>query len=174
MKKVIWFTGLSGAGKTTLATGLVDFCRDKNLSSILIDGDDVRSGLSSDLDFSENSRYENIRRIAEISKLLLKQLDCVIVSTISPAEELRDAAKKIIGDDQFVLIYVSTPIKICIKRDSKGLYKKSNAGLIKDLTGIGSKFEVPENYDFIIDTSETNKKDALVLLKNFVRVKQKK
>ena len=68
MKKVIWFTGLSGAGKTTLATGLVDFCRDKNLSSILIDGDDVRSGLSSDLDFSENSRYENIRRIAEISK----------------------------------------------------------------------------------------------------------
>ena len=72
------------------------------------------------------------------------------------------------------MIYVSTPIKTCIKRDPKGLYKKSNAGLIKDLTGIGSKFEVPENYDFIIDTSETNKKDALVLLKNFVRVKQKK
>ena len=168
MKKVIWFTGLSGAGKTTLATGLVDFCRDKNLSSILIDGDDVRSGLSSDLDFSENSRYENIRRIAEISKLLLKQLDCVIVSTISPAEELRDAAKKIIGDDQFVLIYVSTPIETCIERDPKELYKKSNAGLIKDLTGMGSKFETPEKYDFIIDTGVKNEKDTLALLTNFI------
>jgi len=168
MKKVIWFTGLSASGKTTLANGLIDFFREQELSSILIDGDDIRSGLSSDLNFSEDSRYENIRRIAEISKLLLKQLDCVIVSTISPLESLREAAKKIVGDIHFVLIYVSTPIETCIERDPKELYKKSNAGLIKDLTGMGSKFETPEKYDFIIDTSVKNKKDTLALLTNFI------
>ena len=173
MKKVIWFTGLSASGKTTLANGLIDFFREKNLSSILIDGDDVRSGLSSDLNFSENSRYENIRRIAELSKLLLKQLDCIVVSTISPTDKLREAAKKIIGDIHFELIYVSTPIKTCIERDPKGLYKKSSAGLIKDLTGMGSKFEAPKKYDFIIDTSDHNEKDTLVLLKNFIQIKQK-
>ncbi len=172
MKKVIWFTGLSASGKTTLANGLIDFFREQKLSSILIDGDDVRSGLSSDLNFSEGSRYENIRRIAEISKLLLKQLDCVIVSTISPVENLREAAKIIIGDKDFVLIYVSTPIETCIERDPKGLYKKSNAGLIKDLTGMGSKFETPKKYDFVIDTSDENEKDSLTLLTNFIKTNQ--
>ena len=172
MKKIFWFTGLSASGKTTLANGLIKFLRDQGFSSILVAGDDVRSGLSSDLKFSEDSRYENIRRIAEISKLLLKQLDCVIVSTISPAENLREAAKKIIGDNHFVLIYVSTPIETCIERDPKGLYKKSNNGLIKDLTGMGSKFEIPKKYDFIIDTSKQNENDGLALLIKSAKITQ--
>lgn len=172
MKKVFWFTGLSASGKTTLANGLIKFLREQGLSSILIDGDDVRSGLSSDLNFSEDSRYENIRRIAEISKLLLKQLDSVIVSTISPVENLRETARQIIGSDHFVLIYVSTPIEICIERDPKELYKKSNAGLIRDLTGMGSKFEPPKKYDFIIDTSKQNKNDGLALLIKSTKITQ--
>jgi len=172
MKKVFWFTGLSGSGKTTLANGLIEFLTEQGLSSILIDGDEVRSGLSSDLNFSQDSRYENIRRIAEISKLLLKQLDCIIVSTISPLENLREAAKKIIGGNHFVLIYVSTPIETCIERDPKGLYKKSNAGLIRDLTGMGSKFEAPKKYDFIIDTSKQNKNDGLALLIKSTKITQ--
>ena len=108
MKKVIWFTGLSGSGKTTLAKSLINFFNKQKFSSVLIDGDDVRSGLSSDLNFSEVSRSENIRRIAEVSKLLLKQLDYIIVSTISPTEDLRETAKKIIGHKFFTLIYLSS------------------------------------------------------------------
>ena len=94
------------------------------------------------------------------------------MSTISPTDKLREAAKKIIGDIHFELIYVSTPIKTCIERDPKGLYKKSNAGLIKDLTGMGSKFETPKKYDFVIDTSDENEKDSLTLLTNFIKTNQ--
>ena len=172
MKKVIWFTGLSASGKTTLAKSLINFFSKQNLSSVLIDGDDVRSGLSSDLNFSEVSRSENIRRIAEISKLLLKQLDYVIVSTISPTEDLRETAKKIIGHKFFTLIYLSTPLETCITRDPKGLYKKSEAGLIKDLTGMGSKFDPPKFYDFKIDTSDHTKIYSAALLANFIEMHQ--
>tara|TARA_B110000305_G_C19287951_1_gene562667 strand:+ start:257 stop:775 length:519 start_codon:yes stop_codon:yes gene_type:complete len=172
MKKVIWFTGLSASGKTTLAKSLINFFSKQKLSCVLIDGDDIRSGLSSDLNFSEISRFENIRRISEISKLLLKQLDYVVVSTISPTEDLRKTAKKIIGHKYFTLIYLSTPLETCITRDPKGLYKKSKAGLIKDLTGIGSKFELPKFYDFKIDTSNYTELHSASLLENFIEKHQ--
>ena len=160
-KKVIWFTGLSGSGKSTLANTLVSQLRKQKFSCILLDGDEVRSGLCSDLAFSEKDRIENIRRIAEIASLLLKQNDFVVVATISPNDFLRNQAKKIITDKLFNLIYLSTPFDVCATRDTKGLYKKAFEGKIKNFTGIGASFSPPKKYHLIIDTNQSKAKDSL-------------
>jgi adenylyl-sulfate kinase len=160
-KKVIWFTGLSGSGKSTLANSLISQLRKQKFSCILLDGDEVRSGLCADLAFSENDRIENIRRIAEMASLLLKQNDFVVVATISPNDFLRNQAKKIITGKLFNLIYLSTPFDVCLARDTKGLYKKAFEGKIKNFTGIGARFSPPKKYHLIIDTNQSKIKDSL-------------
>lgn len=169
-KKIIWFTGLSGSGKTSLGLKLTQYLRSLNFSAIYLDGDELRAGLSSDLSFTDISREENIRRVAELSKLLIKQSDFVIVSTISPNNTLRNLAQKIVGKKLFGLVYLSTPIEDCIKRDPKGHYKNANLGKIKNFTGISAKYEPPINSDLEIDTSKMNQRRSLAELKVWLKL----
>jgi adenylylsulfate kinase len=169
-KKIIWFTGLSGSGKTTLGLKLTQYLKSINFSAIYLDGDELRAGLSSDLSFSEIDREENIRRVAELSKLLIKQADFVIVSTISPNSTLRNLAQRIVGKKLFGLVYLSTPIEECKKRDPKGHYKNANLGRIKDFTGISAIYEPPKNSDLELDTSKINQKRSLIELKTWLNL----
>lgn len=150
---MIWFTGLSGSGKSTLAIALERELYKQGILCRILDGDNIRSGINNNLGFSEADRTENIRRIAEVSKLFV---DCGIVTIaafISPTNAIRRMAAKIIGNDDFLEVYVSTPIEECEKRDVKGLYAKARRGEIKDFTGISSPFEAPEHSFISIDTS---------------------
>lgn len=150
---MIWFTGLSGSGKSTLAIALERELYKKGILCRILDGDNIRSGINNNLGFSEADRTENIRRIAEVSKLFV---DCGIVTIaafISPTNAIRAMAADIIGQEDFLEVYVSTPIEECEKRDVKGLYAKARRGEIKDFTGISSPFEVPEDAFISIDTS---------------------
>lgn len=142
---VIWFTGLSGSGKTTIAIGLEKALNSKGILTQVLDGDNIRAGINNNLGFSNEDRKENIRRIAEVSKLFL---NCGIVTIncfVSPTHEIRQQAKSIIGEQDFLEIFINTPIEICEQRDVKGLYKKARAGEIKDFTGINAPFEAPTN-----------------------------
>ena len=143
--KVLWFTGLSGSGKSTIAIALEKKLRKEGFFTQILDGDNVRTGINNNLGFSNEDRTENIRRIAEVSKLFL---DCGVItlnSFVSPTIEIRELAKSIIGADDFLEIYVNAPLEVCEQRDVKGLYKKARKGEIKDFTGIDSPFEESEN-----------------------------
>ena len=142
---VIWFTALSGSGKTTIAIALEKELNKRGVLTQVLDGDNIRAGINNNLGFSEEDRKENIRRIAEVTKLFL---NCGIVTIncfVSPTNEIREQAKTIIGENDFLEIFINTPIEICEQRDVKGLYKKARAGEIKDFTGISSPFEAPIN-----------------------------
>jgi adenylylsulfate kinase len=153
--KTVWFTGLSASGKSTLAYALERDLIDMGHLSIVLDGDNVRHGLNKDLLFSNNDRTENIRRVAEVAKLLNEAGLIVITSLISPSLKDRALAKHIIGEDRFVEIYVSTPIETCEARDPKGMYKKARGGKINDFTGVSSIYEPPTNPFMEIDTSNS-------------------
>lgn len=142
--KVIWFTGLSGSGKTTLASLLEKKLFELNYFCQILDGDNVRSGINKNLKFTEEDRMENIRRIAEVSKLFMNCGIILLCSFISPTNEMRNMAKEIIGEDDFLEIFVDTPLEVCEQRDPKGLYKKARAGEIKNFTGISAPFEMPD------------------------------
>ena len=161
-KKVIWFTGLPGSGKTTLAIALRNYLVKRKCMCVFLDGDDLRSGLCSDLNFSQKDRLENIRRIAEIAAIMLKQNDYVIVATISPNNIIRNLAKKIIGSNFFALVYLSTSLSTCISRDVKGHYKQALKGKIKNFTGIGAVFEATKNFKLKIDTSALAIRDSVI------------
>ena len=148
MLKIYWFTGLSGSGKTTLGHGLKNFFDKQKLPSVLIDGDELRSGLSSDLGFSDSDRIESNRRAMQITKLLLKSGITPIVSLISPFESERIKIKEQFYQFEFKLIYLDVNINVCKKRDPKGLYKRK----ISNLSGIDSKYEITSNPDLILDT----------------------
>ena len=150
--KVIWMTGLSGAGKTTLAKYLEKTLFDKGFLTQVLDGDNIRSGINNNLGFSGIDRFENIRRIAEISKLFVNCGIITINCFISPTEDVRDMARCIIGKDDFIEVYVNAPLRVCEQRDIKGLYSRARRGEIKDFTGITSPFETPENIDIEIRT----------------------
>lgn len=150
--KVIWLTGLSGAGKTTLAKHLEEALFGKGYLTQVLDGDNIRSGINSNLGFSDTDRLENIRRIAEISKLFMNCGIITINCFISPTEDIRDLARQVIGADDFIEVYVNAPLNICEDRDVKGLYSRARRGEIKEFTGITSPFEVPENIDLEIRT----------------------
>jgi adenylylsulfate kinase len=141
--RVIWFTGLSGAGKTTLAKRLEEELFARGFMVQILDGDNIRSGINNNLNFSDDGRKENIRRIAEVSKLFLNCGIIAINSFISPTQEMRHLAKEIIGQDDFLEVYINAPLAVCEKRDVKGLYAKARRGEIKDFTGINSPFEFP-------------------------------
>lgn len=152
--KVIWFTGLSGSGKTTLASELEKKLFELNYFCQILDGDNVRSGINKNLRFTEEDRLENIRRIAEVGKLFMNCGIILICSFISPTDEMRNMARDIIGEDDFLEIFVNTPLEVCEQRDPKGLYKKARAGEISNFTGISAPFEHPK--DPFIEVKNTN------------------
>jgi len=165
---VIWLTGLSGAGKTTIAINLEKELYLKGYLTQILDGDNIRGGINSDLDFSAAGRYENIRRIAEISKLLIDSGVIVICCFISPTNLLRNMAKNIIGTDNYKEIFIKSPIDVCEKRDVKGLYKKVREGKIKQFTGIDDIYEEPQKADLIIDSSNITIEESVKKLLDFV------
>ncbi len=150
---MIWLTGLSGSGKSTLAVALERELYRRGFVCRILDGDNIRSGINKNLGFSPEDRYENIRRIAEIGKLFVESGVITISAFVSPTKQVRGIARDIIGDDDFMEVYVSTPIEECERRDIKGLYKKARKGEIKEFTGVSQPFEAPENYAVAIDTT---------------------
>jgi adenylyl-sulfate kinase len=160
----IWFTGLSGSGKSTLATELDRWLFNNGMRSFVIDGDNTRLGINSDLSFTDEDRSENIRRVAEMCKLFNDAGVIVLASFISPFEKDRQKAKQIIGEQSFVLTYVNTSIETCKARDIKGLYKLAEEGKIKNFTGVNSNYEIPDSPDIQINTDVITIQDALVQL----------
>lgn len=165
---IFWITGLSGAGKTTVAQATVIELNQTESEFILLDGDMLRNGLCKDLGFSMKDRQENIRRVAEVSKLLLKNRKSVLCTFISPTHEIRKMAKAIIGTDYFKEIYINTPLEICENRDPKGLYKKVRNGEISNFTGISSAYEKPTNPDLILDCHNHSLPESVKQLKEFI------
>ena len=172
--KCIWLTGLSGSGKTTIAIELERKLFEMGYFVQILDGDNIRSGISNNLDFSNSDRFENIRRISEVSKLFVNSGIITINCFVSPTEEIRSEARKIIGKDNFIGIFVNTDIEICEKRDTKGLYKKARKGKIKNFTGISSKFERPDNTFFEIDATKNIVETLNDLLKIVLPLIEKK
>jgi adenylylsulfate kinase len=162
--KVIWFTGLSGSGKTTLASALERNLFEKGYLTQVLDGDNIRTGINNNLGFTHEDRMENIRRIAEIAKLLINSGVICLCAFVSPSEETRKIVRDIIGEDNFLEIFVSTPIEVCETRDVKGLYEKARAGEIKNFTGISAPFEIPQNAILSIDTSDKSVEECVSIL----------
>lgn len=162
--KVIWLTGLSGSGKSTIAISLERLLHSKGILATVLDGDNTRSGMNSNLGFSLEDRQENIRRIAEMSKLFLNSGVICINSFVSPTKAIRQQAKDIIGEENYIEIYVNAPLEVCEDRDVKGLYKKARAGEIKGFTGIDSPYEAPENPFLEIRTDETDLSESTYVL----------
>jgi len=159
--RVIWFTGLSGSGKTTLAANLEKELFFRRYFCHVLDGDNIRTGINNNLGFSTEDRLENIRRIAEVSRLLINTGMITICSFISPTHEIRNLARNIIGPEDFIEIFLNPPLEVCEARDTKGLYQKARAGIIKDFTGISAPFEAPLNPDLEIDTSVLGIKESV-------------
>lgn len=162
--KVIWFTGLSGSGKTTLASALERNLFERGYLTQVLDGDNIRTGINNNLGFSPEDRIENIRRIAEIAKLLINSGVICLCAFVSPSEETRKTVRDIIGEKDFLEVFVSTPIEVCESRDVKGLYEKARAGIIKEFTGVSAPFEIPQNAILSIDTSNKNVEECVAFL----------
>ena len=161
---LIWFTGLSGSGKSTIANALEKELHKMNIRTYLLDGDNVRKGLNSDLSFSPADRRENIRRIAEVSSLMIDGGLVVLSAFISPYKNDREFVKNTVKDENFIQIFVDTPLAVCKTRDPKGFYIKAEKGLIKNFTGISAPYETPENPDLKIDTTTTGITEAVKLI----------
>ncbi|KAA3640894.1 MAG: adenylyl-sulfate kinase [Bacteroidetes bacterium] len=167
--KVIWLTGLSGSGKSTLALGVEQRLFEEGFLTEVLDGDNIRSGINNNLGFSLEDRYENIRRISEVAKLFLNSGVISIAAFISPTREIRQMAKSIIGEEDFIEVYMSAPLEVCESRDVKGLYKKARKGEIKGFTGIDSPYEPPVDPDLILDTTNENIPDTIERVINYIR-----
>jgi len=167
---VIWLTGLSGSGKSTIANEVEYRLNKMSYHTYLLDGDNIRSGLNSDLGFSETDRKENIRRISEVAKLFIDAGIITITAFISPFIEDRKRAREIIGED-FIEVFVDTSLEECIKRDPKGLYKKALKGEIKNFTGIDSPYEKPTNPDIYIDTTKNDIISSVNLIIDYLKNK---
>ena len=165
---LIWFTGLSGSGKSTIANELEKALFEKEIHTYLLDGDNVRKGLNNNLSFSPEDRSENIRRIAEVANLMIDAGLVVIASFVSPYKEDRENVKRIVGYDNFVEVFVNTPIEECERRDVKGLYAKARAGEIKNFTGVNAPYEAPPVPDVEIDTTMVSVKEAVSLIIKFI------
>jgi adenylylsulfate kinase len=168
---LIWFTGLSGSGKSTLANLLEIELHENDIRTYLLDGDSVRLGLNKDLGFSAEDRSENIRRISEVSKLMLDAGLITIASFVSPFEKDRAMIQAIVGAENYMEIFVDTSLEECMKRDVKGLYKKAVAGEIKEFTGISSPYEKPSNPTITITTEKQTPEEALTIIMETVLLK---
>jgi bifunctional enzyme CysN/CysC len=166
---ILWFTGLSGAGKSTIADLLEQSLHRLGRHTILLDGDNIRHGLNRDLGFTDEDRVENIRRIAEVAKLMVEAGLVVLVSFISPFRSERRMARQMVGPDEFIEIYVDTPIEICEARDPKGLYRLARTGKLPNLTGIGSPYEVPENAEIVLNAAEQGPADLVEPLMKYLK-----
>ena len=164
----LWMTGLSGSGKTTLANALESELYRMGKHTYIIDGDNLRNGLCSDLEFSEHDRKENIRRAAELSRLMVDAGLIVIVSLISPYSLDREFARKLFKPNQFIEIYLSASLNTCEKRDVKGLYKKARDGKLHNFTGIDSPYEAPDEPEIIIDSGELSLGDSIKRIIKFL------
>ena len=169
--KLIWFTGLSGSGKSTLAVQLEAQLHAKGFKTYLLDGDNIRTGLNKDLSFTDEGRAENIRRIGEVAKLLLDAGIVVLSAFISPFKSEREKVREIVGNENYVEVFVDTPVEICEQRDVKGLYKRARAGEVKNFTGIDSPYEAPDNPDITVKTDQLSVDEAVVLLIKLVEPK---
>lgn len=158
---MIWFTGLSGSGKSTVALGVERELHRRGILCRILDGDNIRSGINKNLGFSAEDRKENIRRIAEVGKLFVDTGIVTLAAFISPTNESRRMACDIIGADDFKEVYISTPIEVCEARDVKGLYARARRGEIKDFTGVSAPFEVPENPALSLDTSKLSLEESV-------------
>ena len=165
---MLWFTGLSGSGKSTVAIALEHELHSRGLLCRILDGDNIRSGINNNLGFSAEDRVENIRRIAEVGRLFVDTGIITIAAFISPNNQLREMAAEIIGKDDFVEVFVSTPLEECEKRDVKGLYAKARRGEIKNFTGISAPFEAPEHPDITLDTSKLPVEESVKILLDYV------
>ena len=165
---MLWFTGLSGSGKSTVAIALERELHSRGLLCRILDGDNIRSGINNNLGFSAEDRVENIRRIAEVGRLFVDTGIITIAAFISPNNQLREMAAEIIGKDDFVEVFVSTPLEECEKRDVKGLYAKARRGEIKNFTGISAPFEAPEHPDIPLDTSKLPVEESVKILLDYV------
>lgn len=162
--KVLWFTGLSGSGKSTLASNLEMMLFQAHYGTYTLDGDNIRSGLNKDLEFSELDRRENIRRIGEVARLFLDAGIIVLAAFVSPFREDRSNVREIIGKENFVEIFVKCSLEECEKRDVKGLYKKAREGRIPNFTGISSPFEEPKDADLTVDTEHHSLEECLEII----------
>lgn len=168
---LIWFTGLSGSGKSTIANVLEHKLYNEGIKTYTLDGDNVRHGLNKDLTFSPEDRTENIRRIAEVANLMIDAGIVVLAAFVSPYRKDRDNIRDIVKDVNFVEVYINTSIEECEKRDVKGLYKKARAGEIKNMTGISAPYEAPSNPEVEIKTEEQSIEEAVVKIYNFIKQK---
>ena len=166
--RVIWFTGLSGSGKTTIARDAEKILYEMGHTTMLLDGDNVRTGINKNLGFSPEDRLENIRRIAETAKLFLNCGIITLCCFVSPTEELRRLAESIVGPDDFIEVYVNTPIEECERRDVKGLYAKARSGEIPDFTGISAPFEPPAHPSIVIQTAGRTEEECVQDLLKFL------
>lgn len=171
---MIWFTGLSGSGKSTIAIALERELHSRGIMCRILDGDNIRSGINNNLGFTAEDRMENIRRIAEISKLFVDTGIVTIAAFISPDEAMRKLACDIIGREDFIEVYVNTPLEVCEKRDVKGLYAKARKGDIKNFTGISAPFEAPAHPDLCLDTSALSLKECVDRLLDLILKRIKK
>jgi len=165
---VLWFTGLSGSGKSTLAHALEEKLFQKGCRTFVLDGDNVRHGLNSNLGFSEEGRTENIRRISEVSKLMLESGLIVMTAFISPFSKDRNEARNLISNDDFIEIYCKASLEVCEARDVKGLYKLARAGEIKNYTGVDSPYEEPENPELTINTDRQTLDNSVSKILSFL------
>jgi len=163
--KCIWLTGLSGSGKSTLANALDIELTQMGMHTYILDGDNIRNGLCSDLGFDDKDRHENIRRVAEVSRLMFDAGLIVICAFISPFQRDRDFARSLYSDGEFIEVFVNTSMDVIIKRDPKGHYQNSQKGLIENFTGIDSGYESPENPEIVIDTERTSVEEAIDQIK---------
>lgn len=165
---MVWFTGLSGSGKSTVALGVERELHKRGLLCRILDGDNIRAGINNNLGFSQEDRKENIRRIAEIGKLFVQTGIITLACFVSPTEEIRRLARLIIGEEDFFEVYVSAPLEVCEQRDVKGLYAKARRGEVKDFTGISSPFEPPAHPALDIDTSRLSLEECVKSVTNLI------
>ena len=171
---LLWFTGLSGSGKSTLANQVEVELHKQGISTFVLDGDNIRQGINKDLSFAPDHRTENIRRIAEISKLMIDAGVVTLAAFVSPYIEDRENIKAIVGTDNFIEIYVNTSLEECERRDVKGLYKKARAGEIKNMTGISAPYEAPLQPDLEINTDNQSVETSTQIILDFINQKLKK
>jgi len=169
---ILWFTGFSGSGKSTVAGALESALHQQGVHTYLLDGDNVRHGLCKDLGFSDADRVENIRRVGELSKLMVDAGLVVLTAFISPFQAERDMVRNLVGDGEFIEVFLDTPLDVCEQCDRKGLYKKARAGEIKHFTGIDSDYQVPVNPEIRIDTSANSLEQSVQQLVAYLKDKQ--